>query len=286
VRALIQAGSNADGRWEMATCPSAPGLRSVVPMFVGYSETSRRVLRRMEVPHPNVTVILNLGAPLAIDATVLGAAPCIVNSFVAGLFDAFVVTENTGDAAGIELNLTPLGAWRLLGTPMHELTNRVVSLNELLGRSAARLLDQLRDTCSWDRRFELLDSAITARIGKGSAPPCEVQWAWDRLTDAVSPFGVGAIAAELRWSRRRLGVAFREYIGMTPKAVARVTRFDRVVRRIRCGQPFAWSALAFDMGYVDQSHLIREFSGFAGLSPTEFLHRQRAGILGIAADTL
>jgi AraC-like DNA-binding protein len=79
----------------------------------------------------------------------------------------------------------------------------------------------------------------------------------------------GGLAAELGWSRRRVADEFREHIGLPPKLVARIIRFDRMVGRLRRGTALSWSALASESGYHDQAHLIREVRGFAGCTPTE-----------------
>ncbi|HMS04146.1 MAG TPA: hypothetical protein PKE51_14275, partial [Gemmatimonadaceae bacterium] len=121
MRTTLTTGTHPDGSWLLATRPSAPALRSLVPVYVGYDEVAASAVRRLQVPHPDITVIINLGAPLRIGpaahapgAHARGADAPSFGSFVAGLHDAAVTTENTGPASGIELRLTPLGAWQLL----------------------------------------------------------------------------------------------------------------------------------------------------------------------------
>ncbi|MBC7842503.1 MAG: AraC family transcriptional regulator [Gemmatimonadaceae bacterium] len=270
--------------WLLATRESAPAVRGCVPQYVGYEERSVTPVRRLEVPHPDITVIVNLGAPLDVHAPAIGPRGALFGSFVAGLFDTVAVTGTTGVSCGIEMNLTPIGMWQLLGVPMHEFTNRVVPFDALFGRQAARLEDQLRATPSWDARFDLLDAALTRQLARRVSPPPEVWWAWDQLRCEHRPLPVSTIARELQWSRRRLGAAFREYVGLTPKAFSRVVRFDRAVRRVRDGTLSHWSSLAHECGYADQAHLIREFREFAGIAPTEFLRRNGDGSLGVSAD--
>jgi methylphosphotriester-DNA--protein-cysteine methyltransferase len=58
---------------------------------------------------------------------------------------------------------------------------------------------------------------------------------------------------------------------MTPKAFARVRRFQRVLTELRGSAAPGWCELAARAGYFDQSHLIRDFVAFSGFPPTEFL---------------
>ena len=283
-RARIESHRHPLGEWLLATRQSAPDVLACVPQYIGYEERSLTPIRRLEVPHPNITLIINLGAPLEVRAPAHGPSGARFGSFVAGLFDTVVVTQNTGDSCGIEMNLTPLGMWQLLGLPMHEFMNRIIPFDALIGTDGARLEEQLRNTQSWDDRFDLLDSKIAALLARRASPSREVRWAVDQIARPDAALTVSAIANELRWSRRRLVASFREHIGMTPKAFARITRFDRAVRRVRDGPIRRWSLLAYECGYADQAHLTREFREFAGLTPTEFQRRQGAGMAGIAVE--
>jgi AraC-like DNA-binding protein len=268
--------------WTLATRSSCAAVRAVAPGYIGYEERSATPIRRVQVPHPNITVIINLGAPLAVHAPALTDAGATFGSFTAGLFNTSAVTANTGDSSGIELKLTPLGAWQLLGVRMAELHNQVITLHDLLGAAAPRLEERLRNTADWDDRFDLIDALLTRQLAQRT-PPSEVQWAWSRICGAPSEASVAALTTALQWSRRRLADAFREHVGMTPKTLARVVRFDRVVHAARTGAPVRWSAVAFECGYADQAHLVREFREFSGMTPTEFLRRQGGPMVGIAA---
>ena len=68
---------------------------------------------------------------------------------------------------------------------------------------------------------------------------------------------VGVLAQELGRSRRHLAASFREQLGMPPKALARLLRFERAVERLRGGADLA--ELALDCGYYDQAHFNRDF---------------------------
>ena len=104
------------------------------------------------------------------------------------------------------------------------------------------------------------------------------------------------MARTLGRSHRHLIAAFRDEIGLTPKAVSRLLRFERALAAINCGRgsdypsgkPYLdgagdagrrgraslqWSDLALTCGYYDQSHLINEFRAFSGDTPEAFRRR-------------
>jgi AraC-like DNA-binding protein len=257
------------GRWELASRDAHPCLRGDVASYIGYVEETDRPLRRREVATTDVTLIISFGP--ALDVLDLEGSGERHVSFVAGLSDAPVLIEHAGVQHGIEVNLTPLGARRLLGVPMHELTNRVVGLGDLLGPTAPLLVERLAETADWTEQFELLDAALARRLSETAASAPEVAWAFDRLRASGGRTSVAALTGELGWSRRRLGEAFRDQIGLSPKLLARILRFERVVARLRVEDPQRWADVAYDAGYYDQAHFNRDFRELAGTTPSAFL---------------
>jgi AraC-like DNA-binding protein len=257
------------GRWEMASRDAHPRLRGHVRGYIGYFEVTPRPLRRREVPGADITLIISLGPAIDVfDAAHRGGR---FTSFVTGLWDGPAITEHAGHQHGIEVNLTPLGAHRLLGLPMHHLANAVAELDDVLGAEVDRLAERLYAAPGWAARFDLLDAALAARLAQARPSSLEVAWAWGRLRATHGAVAVEALAGELGWSRRHLGAKFREQIGLPPKLLGRILRFDRVVALLRREDPERWAEIAYECGYYDQPHLNRDFREFAGATPSEFL---------------
>ena len=63
---------------------------------------------------------------------------------------------------------------------------------------------------------------------------------------------------------------------MTPKLFSRIQRFQQTRTLIQHHPAINWADLAVDLGYFDQSHFIREFLEFSGLSPTDYLNRHKS----------
>ena len=204
----------------------------------------------MEMPFAGVPVIVCFGVPYRLDGERF-------ETFVAGMTDRPVATEFTGAAGGVQIDLTPLGARRILGIPMEELTRQVVAVEELLGRE---LVERLRDAPGWRERFALLDAALLRRVDAGPRRRrggLELRAAGGRRR----PRGGRDAGEEVGWSRRHLAARWRRDVGHGPKAVARVLRFQRALRLLRDGRALA--DVAYDCGFADQPHLNREFRALA-----------------------
>ncbi len=162
---------------------------------------------------------------------------------------------------------------RLIGVPMDELADRVVTLDALLGRDARILGDALCDARDHGARIALLDRALGSRLSSSPGLDRRQSRALDLLR-ARPEWDIARIADEIGWSRKHLANRVRDAIGVGPRAFRRLLRFQTLVGLIGAeGRGPDWAGLAHDAGYCDQSHMIREFGEFSGLSPTAYLAR-------------
>lgn len=268
----------------------AAGLRPLVSGYAGYRQAGVAPAVHRGLPSPFLTVIFTLDEPLEIIAHPDPGQPGgRYDTLVGGLHTAPALITHDGRQSGIQIGMSPLGSRALLGVPAGELTSLDVEGADVLGPLAAQIQERLRDGADWPRRFEILNELLLdrARAGAdaagtepGAVPGIsrEVRYAWQALLRSGGRIGVAQLAADTGWSDRHLRARFRLEIGLTPKAAARVIRFDRarrrLVGRIRAGGAPDLSELAADGGYYDQAHLDREFAALAGCAPTIWLARE------------
>ena len=120
----IESAEHEHGGWTRATRPVSRPLRGLLDRDpVGFADHGTAPLSWVDVPSTAVSVILSCGEPYA----------GLPRAFVAGLTETWSVVDLGACGASIDLKLTPLGAYELLGMPMDELSGRVVDLGELLG---------------------------------------------------------------------------------------------------------------------------------------------------------
>jgi AraC-like DNA-binding protein len=174
------------------------------------------------------------------------------------------------DGPGIQVELTPYGAYALLGVPVWEVTDTVIDMADVLGRRAEQIVARLAETPEWQARLTLLDDALAARAEAGPTPAPQAVWAWQRLCRSNGRIPIAQLATEVGWTRRHLLTRFREQIGLTPKTAARVIRFQHALQLLqRPGQHSSVASLAQATGYSDQAHLTREFRALTGTTPVE-----------------
>lgn len=245
--------------WEIA--PGAGRIAGVG--MAGFRARSTEPLDLRAVPHPAVTLVLQFGdGSLALADT---AGRQRHGSVVAGL-DPGAVRMRGNDFACVEVRLSPVAAYAVLGIPGTELGSTVVTLDELWGREASRIRQRLDDARFWPERFAIANSMLAQRFERGPAVDPEVAWVWDQLVTSRGADRIDELAGEIGWSRRRLWGRFVSQIGVAPKRAAKLIRFDRAAHRLAAGESAA--RVAAEGGYADQSHLHRDVLAFTGMTPT------------------
>lgn len=255
------------GRFEMARRVPGPSLRGMVSDICFYRETMPGRFRNVEYASLTVPLVISFAEPFAIG---LGRNPGDNDrfaSFAAGLYAGPVVIESFGGACCVQINFTPLGARRFFGQPMSELTDRMVGLDDVLGVEGIALREKLGNAEDWSSRFDMAEAFVAARLAEARETPAEIAWAYDRIIMSGGRFRVSSLAGRLGWSRKHLSAKFSDAIGVGPKTLSRIVRFNRALGLSRQDKS-DWADIAADCGYADQSHLVREFRDLAGQTPT------------------
>jgi AraC-like DNA-binding protein len=260
MRSAQSARDEAAAVWDIAT-PSRPGRLPGVSM-AGFRDRAADLVELRVVPYPAVTVVVDLGDGLLVIDDASGRQRR--GNVVAGLAPGSL--RGLGrNIECLQVRLSPVVAHAVLGDSP-QLGGTVAGLDDLWGRDAARLQEQLRAAASWDDRFAIAEAGLARRLEAGRALDPEVAFAWGQMVTSRGRVRVDLLAAELGWSRKRLWSRFRSQIGLTPKRAAQLVRFDHAAHRLAAGHSAA--RVAAESGYVDQSHLHRDVMAFAGVTPT------------------
>lgn len=230
--------------------------------MAGFSDRATNLMDIQVVAHPAVMVVFDLGdTPIVVED---GNGRQLRNSAVVGLAPIGARGRGKQSFECLQIRLSPAAAYAVLGDAS-KLSGVVVALDDLWGREAVRLWEQLRAAASWDDRFAIAQAELARRRDAGRAVDPEVALAWEQMATSRGQVRVERMAAEVGWSRKRLWSRFRSQIGLNPKRAAQLIRFDQATHRLAAGHSPATTAA--ESGYADQSHLHRDVMSFAGRTP-------------------
>ncbi len=271
--------------------PAAP-LRGLIGWYSGYRQQGVPPARHRGLPSPYLTLIITLDDPLTVARHPDPAdRPGDYRTLVGGLHTTPALITHPGRQSGVQVQLSPLGARAMLGLPAGELAGRDLAADDVLGRVAGELHERMREAADWPTRFAILDQVLLDRADLDQQVSPDIAGAWRRLVRSGGQVRAGELASQVGWSPRYLQRRLLTETGLTAKAAARVTRFDRARRILQrqavggqalSGQPglggratagavATLADVAAGCGYYDQAHLAREFRALAGCPPATWL---------------
>jgi AraC-like DNA-binding protein len=257
-------------RWELVFGTPDPRLRPYVIHYCGYGEETTTFRRRIEAPGLRAPLIFNLGPPIAVRTSAAGGEwERQPGGFLAGLDDTYALVESSGSQSGLEVYLTPVAAGLVTGVPMRHLRGRVVALEDLFGVLGGLVREELLEAPGWPECFAIVDRFLLARLADAEPPPASLSWALARLHSTRGAIEIGSLTDELSCSRRYLIGLFNDHVGLPPKLLARILRFEHALELADAGG-IGWAEIAQRCGYYDQAHMIGDFRQFTHHSPSAY----------------
>jgi AraC-like DNA-binding protein len=203
-----------------------------------------------------------------------GRAVSQKRALFAGQMERFVLLRPEGRVGMFGIRFEPGGVRPFVDVALHELTGKIVALQDVW-HGAGPLFEERLQSATTDPERIAISEAFLASQMRGATVRMDVRRAVQRVVAAQGLLSVDEVAQGLFGGRRNLERAFREYVGLSPKRLARIVRFQTVFQFFESdvaeGAVNAnWVRAAIDCGYYDQSHLNRDFRQFAGLPPTHY----------------
>ncbi|WP_116813295.1 helix-turn-helix domain-containing protein [Steroidobacter cummioxidans] len=166
----------------------------------------------------------------------------------------------------------PLGTYQaVLGRPASELAGRIVALRDLWDTAATqRLEEQLAAASDAGAAAKILKAAIAERLEPRTCFDANTRLAL-KAARGLESGNVASVAQDLGISERHLRRVFREVIGLSPKTLFKLIRFERALKAAKECADLGWSDIAVSAGYYDQAHLIADFRSIAAATPRRFL---------------
>jgi AraC-like DNA-binding protein len=188
--------------------------------------------------------------------------------FLVGLLTSPLVVAPAADVDTMAVRFRPGGAYPFFGVPMSALTDRAVSLDDLWGRRAASRLWEALAARDGAARLATVVRELERRVARTEADAA-TSAAVAALVATAGRARIEAIAGRSGTTTRQLQRRFAERVGVSPKVLARILRFQRTLLHRSAGEPSRtdWVHVAVECGYADQSHLIHDYAEFAGGTP-------------------
>lgn len=164
------------------------------------------------------------------------------------------------------VRLKPGVTFVLTGIPVHTLVERRIRLAVLLPEDGSRLEKHLAGTRTVDEGIDVLERFVIQRLSDVQIDS-RVQMALKRIEECSGQIRIGQLASDCQVSLRHLDRLLRNWVGFSPKRLARIMRFQALLQHMETSPSDCSARVAAELGYFDQAHLANEVALFAGTSP-------------------
>ena len=195
-----------------------------------------------------------------------GAGVLQPTRFVVGQMTRPVIVQPTGVVQVFGIRFAPGGAWPFLPVHPSELTDCIVPLDEAARGLERELSCRLEADSTWQEKITHVEGLLLRHLYASPPRGVSLQPALTRLVSSGGGVSIDQLATDLGVSPRQLERRFLREVGVSPKLLSRILRFQQVFRAVAKANT-DWALIAVQCGYYDQAHLIRDFRQFAGQTP-------------------
>jgi AraC-like DNA-binding protein len=212
------------------------------------------------LPHPNIQLVFTSCDPVSI--------------LVHGVHTSKFTRTLEGRACVFGVKFAAGGFRPFCNHPVAALRGKTVNATRIFGPEIERLAPMLVSDQLEEEKIAAANRFFLNRIPASNADATLAALLVNLILTTPEIHTVNELAAHAGASERSLQRLFHEYVGATPKWVIRRYRMHELVERLNSGARLDWASVAADLGYFDQSHLIRDFRRLTGYTPEQYRRRE------------
>lgn len=171
------------------------------------------------------------------------------------------------------IDFHPCGAFPIFGVPMAETTNRHLAADAFLGSWGRQVIDKVHSLKSVDEKIAFIQAQLLQRLHGTKERNAVVDFCLAALRASAGRTSISDLEQSTGYSRRYLDLLFRHHVGVSPKTIAEIFRFQTFFQMWAQKRPYDTFAQEIYDYYHDQSHFTKEFKRMTGFPPLRFSRR-------------
>jgi len=217
-------------------------------------------------PANNIDFIINLSSPIQYrDAN---GKETFAGAHFSGLSNDCRTIQQEGLLDVVGISFFSAGAYAVLKKPMWEFSNRIVELTEVLNHFES--LGCLKYLPTDKERIDAVEHLLLQVIDKEEASIPLLQHFIASVYHSNMCIRVNDYCRASGINQKTLERTFKKRVGISPKSFIRKTRFQQALGHAIDRNYNTLTALAYDMGYFDQTHFVKDFQYYMHTSPLKF----------------
>ena len=237
-----------------------PELSDFIECFwIVDSEGDTTLFPQKIIPDGFPELIFHYGDPYRI--CISGEWELQSKNLIAGQITKYFYLENSGVSGMIGVKMKPWEIHSLFGLNMASLVDKVWRLEEIV----PDFVCPEPALHSFDEFCVAIESSILSRKPNES----RVKRGVEAIQLNHGMLDLSYLSSQIGVGERQLERLFKNEIGLSPKFYARIIRLSYIFQQVEEGD-YGWAQLAYQAGFTDQSHLIKNFKEFTGEDPSKY----------------
>lgn len=177
----------------------------------------------------------------------------------------------SGELVSFSIRFTPAGLYTLLGIPAEQFRDEALEGGLVRPGLFPEITSRLMACRDIDSCVAIVEPYLLGLLRQSAvtASPAVTHMA-GLIVENNGLMAISALQEQVCLSKRQLERNFVKEIGVTPKLYSRMQRFSHMLQHKLQHEHTKWAGLAYEFAYADQTHLIKDFRHFLGVSPSAF----------------
>lgn len=194
-------------------------------------------------------------------------------SWISGMkTDYILIDASVSNMIGVHFK--PGGCYPFVDFPMAELNNATVEADCIWGNEIHSIREAILHEPDIDKRFLIMENFMLQKDKGRMDNHVLVHYSVGQLVTAPQMWTIKNLSDKTGITQKHLITLFKKHVGLSPKMFSRIYKFQKVIRLIEQQKKVDWSLLAYECGYFDQAHFIKEFQSFSGINPVSYLEKR------------
>ena len=244
-------------------------VKDIVEIKGNSAETSQRLY-----PRNTPEILVNLAEPIV--GEIGDKISSVKISTIQGSKTHYADVRHPKFCHFIAIRFTTNGFFKFLGISQKSFTDYYLNLGDVIDWDIDGVVSKLKSTSSAKIRFKKVIKWLKkANNTKLNTTNLLSDFIIEEINQNPS-LSIKELVGKTGYTRKHLAECFQEEAGMTIKKYQKIGRINNVLKHIDTQDQISWSKLVFENGFYDQSHFIKDFKRFTGMTPSEYLREKKS----------